>query len=185
MKYKLVNPLIIGTFNDVYSSENADGAAKVFWETLTSNNNYITGNIPKFMFTLMDTNSKDLHHYVVKEKPDGQLADYTITKIDYTVPAEKRTEFMRELGKVKKMGKKVAVQDGGSHRKRYNDVNDDDDSSSDEDVDDLFRYLRLKKTVKPIVYWWYNPTLYNDPTVFVPTFIAPLSPYTQLWVPIR
>ena len=51
------------------------------------------------------------------------------------------------------------------------------------DLDDLFKYIRSKKAVRPISYWWYTPSIYNIDTVFTPSFIAPLSPYVQLWIP--
>lgn len=182
-KFKLVNPVIIGTFVDTYETNNADEAAKKFWDTLTTDNKYVTGNIPKFLFTLMDVSNKELFHYMVREKPEGTHADYSITKVNVEMTSQQKKEFFNEIEKVRsdsdKMMKKE--QEGGK-RRRYE---EDDSDSSDSDVDDLFRYVRLRNAIKPISYWWYTPALYHVDTVFTPNFVAPISPYVQLWIPMR
>ena len=187
-KFKLVNPVIIGTFNDTYETSSVDAAAQKFWETLTSDNKYVSGTIPKFLFSLMDTSDKELYHYMVKEKQDGSRSDYSITPVKVNIPKETKTSFLKEVQKVKNNS-----QDGGAHddsekektkkhRKRYED--DSSSSDSDDDVDDFFRYVRRKRAKKPIVYWWYTPAIYNVNTIFTPTFVAPVSPYVQLWMPM-
>lgn len=172
-KYQLVNPVIIGTFSNTYDATNPSNAAKKFWENLTSDNKYITGDIPKFLFTMKNENNK-LHHFMVKEKLSGRHADYTISELNVNLPANKQKKFMNASEKV---ANKVQ-SGGGAKNKRY-----DDDSSSDEDINDLFNYVRLKKAVRPITYWWYTPSIYNDPVLFTPSFVAPISPYIQLWLP--
>ena len=191
-KFKLVNPVIIGTFNDTYESSFVDDAAKKFWETLTTDNKYITGNIPKFLFTLMDMSNEKLHHYLVKEKPEGSHADYSIVKINVELTSDQKKEFLKEVNKVRSSSEKMMndkqIEQSGGKRKRYNDVNDDNDDSSstdsDSDIDDLFKYIKLKRAIRPIVYWWYTPVIYKIDTIFTPTFVAPISPYVQLWLPI-
>jgi hypothetical protein len=182
-KFKLVNPVIIGTFVDTYETSSSDEAAKKFWDSLTSDNKYISGNVPKFLFTLMNTSNNELHHYMVKEKPEGSHADYSISKVDVTMTSKQKKEFLNEINKVRTDSSKMLEQSGGK-RRRYED-DDDDDDSSDSDVDDLFRYVRLRNAFKPISYWWYTPALYNIDTVFTPNFVAPISPYVQLWIPMR
>jgi hypothetical protein len=180
--FKLVNPVIIGTFVDTYDTSNADQAAKKFWDTLTTDNKYVTGNIPKFLFTLMDTSSKDLFHYMVREKPEGKNADYSITKVNVEMTSQQKKEFFNEIEKIKNdSDKMLKTEQAGGKRRRY----EDDSSSSESDVDDLFRYIKLRNVVKPISYWWYTPALYNIDTIFTPNFVAPISPYVQLWMPIR
>lgn len=178
-KYQLVNPVIVGTFSNTYSAKNSDDAAKQFWENLTSDNKYVTGNIPKFLFTMRDENSNELHHYMVKEKMEGRHANYVITNVDAKMNDKKEREFLEKSNEIRQFAENAMV--GGKHRKRY----DDDDSSSDssdQDLDELFSYMRLKKAVRPISYWWYTPSIYNVDTVFTPSFVAPLSPYVQLWI---
>lgn len=178
-KYQLVNPVIVGTFSNSYSGKNSDDAAKQFWENLTSENKYVTGNIPKFLFTLRDENSNKLHHYIVKEKLEGRHADYIITNIDVNMDKNKERDFLNKSHEVRKSVETEMT--GGKHRKRYDD--DSDDSDSSKDLDELFSYIRLKKAARPISYWWYTPSIYNIDTMFTPSFVAPLSPYVQLWIP--
>ena len=78
-------------------------------------------------------------------------------------------------------------QSGGrKHRSRDGDLRKDDSSpsstDSDSDVDDLFKNIRLKQH-RPIVYWWYFPSVYNVDKIFTPTFVTPIAPYVQLWIP--
>jgi len=93
----------------------------------------------------------------------------------------KKVEILAKLGEVKETAEQLMT--GGAKRNRYKDDVDDDSDSSDQDLDDLFKYVRLKKAVKPIVYWWYTPSLYKIDTIFTPSFVAPISPYVQLWIP--
>lgn len=181
-KYQLVNPVIVGTFSNSYNGKNSDDAAKQFWENLTSENKYVTGNIPKFLFTLRDEGSNELHHYMVKEKMEGRHADYVITNVDVTMNGNKQRDFLNKSNEIRQSAENAMT--GGKHRKRYDDDDELDDSdSSDQDLDELFSYIRLKKAAKPISYWWYTPSIYNIDTVFTPSFVAPLSPYVQLWIP--
>jgi hypothetical protein len=184
-KYQLVNPVITGKFQDTYEASTSIDAAKQFWNELTGNN-YITNNVPQFMFTLEKTSDSSLHHFLVKEKAtsaESKFADYSIEEVKLDLTAAQVKEFKNEVAKVhKKMGGRS--QEGGKkkHRKRYE---EDDSDSSSSDEDDLIDYIRMKRFNQPIVHWWYTPTLYKVPTLFTPTFVAPLYPYVQLWVPLR
>jgi len=180
-KYQLVNPVIVGTFENSYIGKNSDDAAKQFWENLTSENKYVTGNIPKFLFTLKDENTNELYHYVVKEKMEGRHADYVITHIDVNMNDNSKETFLNKSNEVRNFAENNMK--GGKHRKRYDEDDSSSSDSSDQDLDELFNYIRLKKAVRPISYWWYTPSIYNVNTVFTPSFVAPLSPYVQLWIP--
>ena len=57
--YKLVNPLILGDIETEYKENSVDDAAKKVWNKLSQ---YITGNVPRFGFTLKDNNNR-LHHF--------------------------------------------------------------------------------------------------------------------------
>lgn len=59
-------------------------------------------------------------------------------------------------------------QSGGSKSSKYTD--DDDDDSSD--------YYRRRNRYDPINYWYYAPYLYDVDSMYMPTFISPLTfPY--------
>lgn len=180
-KFQLVNPVIIGTFNDTYETSSADQAAEKFWKTLTSENKYVTGNLPKFYFSLMDTGNNSLHHYVVKESINGSYANYSIKKADVKMSSKQKDDFLAEVSRVRSEAKSAAVKEQSGGRRRH-----DDSSSSDSDseLDDLFRHVRLRNLKTPISYWWFYPKLYETDVLFTPTFVAPVSPYVQLWVPM-
>lgn len=180
-KYTLVNPVIIGTFDRIFDATTADSAAIKFWEELTKEGKYITGNIPKFLFTLQDDKTKDLYHYKVEEKPSAEKeTGYTITSIPANCSKNEQDQFLREVSRIKS---NYSEKQSGGRRKRYEDVNDDIDDSDSDDLDDFFRYVRIRRYNRPIVYWWYTPSLYKQENIFTPTFVAPVSPYVQLWVP--
>lgn len=186
-KYQLINPVITGKFQNVYEASESIDAAKQFWNELTGNN-YITNNVPQFMFTLEKISDHSLHHFMVKEKAtssESKFADYSIEEVKLDLSASQIKEFRSEVSKVqKRMTKEKESQSGGKKsRKRYDDSSSSSSSSGDED--DLIDYIRMKRFNQPIVHWWYTPTLYKVPTLFTPTFVAPLYPYVELWVPLR
>lgn len=185
-KFKLINPLVTGTFTDVFESESADKAAKLCWDALTADGKYISGNVPKFLFTLQSVSDKELHHYMVKELPSDTVADYSIDKINVSLTKEQKKEFLDDVKKARKNSEKMmrtTVQDGGKHRKRYEEDDSSSSDDSDTDLDDMFKYIRIRNSVRPIMHWWYSPSIYNVDTIYTPTFVSPLSPYVQLWVP--
>ena len=92
-KFKLINPVVTGTFSDVFESESADIAAKMCWDALTSDGKYISGNIPKFLFTLQSASDKELHHYMVKEKPSGSRTDYSIDRVVVNLTKDQTKSF--------------------------------------------------------------------------------------------
>jgi hypothetical protein len=118
---------------------------------------------------------------MVKEKLEGRHADYIITNVDVSMNENKQRDFINKSNEVRQTAENSMT--GGKHRKRYDDEDDSSSDSSDQDLDELFRYIRLKKSVRPIAYWWYTPSIYDIDTVFTPSFVAPLSPYVQLWIP--
>lgn len=181
--FKLVNPVIIGTFENNFKAATVDDAAKSFWEKLTTSK-YISGNVPVFYYSLMNQKNDEISHFKVKEMPSGGYAEYSIEKVNIKLSKTQKDKFLKGVDNISKSSVKLggANLTGGKRRHRHRD--DDSSSSSDSDVDDLFTYLRLKSLPKPITYWWYTPTIYNVETIFTPTFVAPVSPYVQLWIPI-
>lgn len=190
--YKLVNPRIIGTFTDTYNVKNADDAAKKFWENLTKNNQYISGNVPQFLFTMMDTSTKDLIHFKVQEKTEGKIASYKISKIDAKITDKQKENF---LNKIEKNNNSVSQTGGDSddddkvskeknnknddsssddklelskktrkHRRRYDDSSSSSSSSDDDDYEINQALKKIKKNMftKPIVSFEYYPMLYTS-----------------------
>jgi hypothetical protein len=203
--YSLANPRIAGSIEQEYSVSSKDKnpaltAAHQFWEALTSSG--VTNNVPTFPFTLQE--GGNLHHFIVREKPDNVL-EYDISEIELNLSADDKQKLLSEgsnaIDKVqtsiqnggakktkakKPKAKKELRQDGGknNHRKhRYDDDSDSSDSSDDED--DYIHRIRIRRAMQPITYWWYSPMVYKSVinTTFIPTFVAPLYPYVHVHIP--
>ncbi len=190
MMFKLINPMITGTFTNTYEASNAKDAGKMFWEALAIDGKYISGNVPQFIFTMKEEGSNTLHHFVVSETPEGKNTSYSIKNLDLKLTASESSKFIAASSNAFDTAVKIAknYQEGGKHKKhkKYDDSSSSSSSdSSDEDVDDLFRSIRIKNITKPIVYWWYTPSVYKVENIFTPTFVPSVTPlYTQLWIPL-
>lgn len=177
--YKLVNPLILGDMETEYNENNINNAAKKVWSNLSQ---YITGNVPRFGFTLKDGNDH-LHHFLVKEKVSkNKIVDYSIDKMDMKMTGKQEANFINH---VDKLGKNINTQIGGG-KKRYKD-SDDSDSSDSSDYETIkYNKSRFYSNDKhPFYYWWYNPMLYTVygsqyNSIYIPTFSVPFYPYIEL-----
>lgn len=189
--YKLVNPYIIGKFNTTYKVENGIDAAKQFWDDLSA---HTTNNMPQLYITLQRAGDNKLFHYKINEKiakSGSKIADYTISEVKSEVTDSHKKGFLSEISKLKaKIEKQAHKQAGGKRsstkRDRYNkDDSSSDSSSSESESDEYFDFSRFKRLSQPISYWWYTPTLYNVAKLYYPTFNVPITPYMQVWVPMR
>ena len=186
--YRLVNPHISGSFDSMTSSNDSINAANELWTRLSD---HITGNLPNFTFSLQEQSGGKLHHFKVIETLAGKYADYTITGVDVKLTDTQVKNLNKKTQELDKMNE--SIQSGGaSTKKRYKKEkyeksnvypNSDDSSSSSSDSDDSIyekiKQLHRQTTPKPIVYWWYSPTLYNLRNFYVPTFVAPYTPYMK------
>lgn len=186
MKLQLVNPVIAGSFKKTYEAQTPEEAGKLFWEALAINGKYIVGNVPKFIFSMKEEGSNSLYHFVVTETLDGKNASYTIKKLNLELSSGDSKKLIEASANAYKTALKIADkhQDGGK-KKRIQDDDSSTSDSSDSDIDDLFRSIRIKSVNKPIVYWWYTPTIYKVEKIFTPTFVPSVTPlYTELWIPL-
>lgn len=178
--FTLVNPYIEGEFDKVYSGKTSIDAAEKVWNKLSG---YLTGNIPKFIFTMERDSDKSLHNFVVREKVKNDIVNFSLTEM--VKPLDKK---LVDTFKEKLNNHKNATMDGGKRKKKSNAKKDDDDEDDDSDSEDyeaLYKKVlekRYKHTPQPITYWWYVPYLYKDvsDSLFLPTFTVPLSPYIHI-----
>jgi len=173
-KYNLINPHIEGSFKKTITSKTPVDAAHKTWKNLSE---YITGDVPKFAFTLQKEGSNELLHFIVKEQVSNSNVDYTIEKITKKIPKKVTQKFMASL-------KNHKSQFGGGRRNRDYDEDDEDDED-DIDSENLHIYRRIvnkmnRGNAKPIMYWNYVPWLYELDYVYMPTFIKPLTPYVYI-----
>lgn len=193
-KFELINPVITGTFSNTYEAGSPDFAAQKFWESLTSDNKYVSGSIPRFYFSLMDMSNNELYHYSVKEKSENGRVDYSINQINVDIPRDTKNKFLKEIQKIKNNSQKGGYEDDDKKKRRRRYKDDDSSSSSSssssstssdsDDVEAVFRHIRRKKAKRPIIHWWYAPSLYDANNIFTPSFVSPISPYVQLWIPM-
>lgn len=169
--YKLINPYIEGTIVTTYSAPTALDAANSAWESLSK---YITNTVPKFAFTLKNTNDGSLSHFIVKETlRGGKSAEFKIKQLDLKLSKDT----------VKQFEKRLSMKGGKKHHKHSDKDDDEDDSSSSSSSSDEYSAIRLHKMytkAQPITYWWYDPIVYEIPSVYIPTFVTPLLPYIEV-----
>lgn len=186
--YQLINPVIEGTFKDVYDAAKPIAAAESLWKNLTV---HISGHVPRFMFTMKNISSGELHHFEVTEKKKDN--SYTIKEESITASKKDFDQFLENVDNFN--NKKGTKQKGGVRRKRYED--DDDSSSSTSDI-----YPTIKRT-SPIALFHYNTRVYysnngvlvkSAPStmnpqvvgvvstpVFTPVFTPPVAPFVAIW----
>jgi hypothetical protein len=180
-KYNLVNPCIGGSIDTQYGGKSHLEAAKNAWEDFSQ---HLTNSVPKFAFTLERATDGKLYHFTVNEKiGGGKNASYSITELDVNLSPKQISSLKSDYNN---MQNKLEGQLGGK-KHRYHDgdkKNDKDDSSSssesDSDLANAIRLLKYKQQNQPIVYWWYNPLVYRTNDLYIPTFVAPLSPYVHI-----
>lgn len=194
MSYKLINPVIEGKLNTTFTAKSDLDAANKTW---TSISKYISNNVPKFAFTLENTNDGTLSHFLVKEKLNGDKnASFNLSKLKIKSDSKKEKEFRSRIVK----------QAGGKHRKHNNDKRKDEDKDDEDDSSSTsststscskssnvkifspFSSMSPYSAISsfspyyqyPIEYWWYDPYYYSLDSLFIPTFVYPLTPYVEI-----
>jgi hypothetical protein len=179
MSYKLINPSIEGKLKTSFKAKYDLDAANKAWTAVSQ---YISNNVPKFAFTLENTKDGSLSHFIVKEKLNGKNASFNISKLKLDVDSKKEKEFKN----------RIAKQAGGKkhHKEHKEDDSSSDSSSSSSDIQLLSPFSPFglntfgpNMTVYsdlPISYWYYDPYYYNLDSLFIPTFVYPLTPYMEI-----
>jgi hypothetical protein len=179
--YQLINPVIEGTFRDVYDANQPIDAAKNMWSSLSE---HIVAHVPKFMFTMSDISSGQLHHFEVSENRAN--SSFTINKREMKIDKKHFNEFAKNIDKYSTAREQ---QQGGGKRKRYDDSDSSDSSSTD--------YPSIRRT-SPIAMFHYNTRVYfpNDieyqstlnpqaiaitTPIFTPIFRPVLGTFVGIW----
>jgi hypothetical protein len=183
--FKLVNPLIVGSFNTEYTSESGLDAANQFWNDFST---HITGNLPNIYITLRENGTNNLSHYKIGEKVNkgSKTTEFTISEYNLDLSDSKKKQFIKSVEQYeKKVDAKISRQTGGDvekkpEKKRYKDSS----SSSSSDSDDYYNFGKYRRLTQPISLFYYTPVIYDVPSVFIPTFTVPLTPYVKLYMPM-
>ena len=180
--YRLINPLIIGEMNTTFAANSASDAAEMAWTSLTK---HVVHNVPKMAFTMSDQTTGNLHHFLVKEKTKGnnKMAELSISPLTVKLSRDQEKKFSSRVNTVMN---KLEGQFGGNKddKKKNEDDSDSSDSSSTEELYEKVNRFKKSYGQQPIVYWWYNPTVYGYgdivESIFVPTFVPSLMPYVEV-----
>ena len=182
--YQLINPVIEGTFKDVYDAKEPIKAAENMWKNLSE---HIMSHVPKFLFTMRELASGDLFHFEVAE--NKQDSSYTITKLNMDIDKKIFTNFLSRVDKYSK-----SCEQKGGKRIRYDDSSSSSSSSSSTDG----IYPSIRRT-SPIALFHYNTRVYyadNGYTyqstlnpeivavttpIFTPVFRPVLNTFVGIW----
>lgn len=165
--FKLVNPYVKGDFDNQFKASTSLSAAKKCWTELSQ---YFSNNIPKFAFTIQETQSGGLSHFVVNETKEDEEVDFKIKE----VTMHKKNE------KLLKEKLKNIEEEGMSGGKRCSHCKDNCDDDSDE-IDHFYKSIKgFHNYGMPFYWFWYAPTPYRTSSCFIPSFTMPISPYIQI-----
>lgn len=183
-KYKMVNPYIKGEFETITKAKNSVEAAKVFYKNLSE---HFNNNVPKFYFTIQKGGSGKgkFYHFEVKEKKVNDDVDYSITPFEIQGEDEAMSQYLNNFDSFKGRfnggdSKRKGSRKGSKKSSRRSSRHLDDDISSESD--DFYREAKSYRPVtsSPFYYMYYDPLLYKVDSVFMPTFYAYVSSFSEI-----
>jgi hypothetical protein len=180
INYQLVNPYVGGEFKKIFNGSSPLKAAQHAWDNLSK---YFSSHVPKLHFTLETVKDRKMHHFLVKEGVNGNKIDYSLTEVKKKPKNKNLNRFTNKLRKLQG-GAKDSLNGG----KKHSHLKEDESSSSSSSTSDSSDYYTRARTKysyleQPIIYWWYDPSLYDVDRFFVPSFIPPLTPIIEVQYP--
>ena len=189
-EYRLINPHIVGNMKTSANTDSANEAAKSIWTRLSK---VLSIDVPSLPITL--EGGGKMHHFVVKELNKNGSVDFKIDAINVNTNSKQFKEFIEQNKSMQEGGRKKRSKKSKQSKKSKKYDEDEDDSEDDDEEDDfkdeeeaemIYNRLMANRAFGPstlIDYWFYSPYIYNTKSVFIPTFVAPLTPYIQLSIP--
>lgn len=190
--YKLVNPYVKGSIN--LSAKGADEvqAAGRIWTNLSKN---FEKNLPKFAFSIERVSDGKLYHFLVKETITNQDVNFKISELD-NIPEKNNNILKNKIKnltgksggankKNKRQTKRVESQEKPENKpekksdKKSKDKSSSSSSSSSESDFSSSASCDFDRCGL-ISHIWYEPIIYDIPSLYIPTFIPPISPYVEL-----
>lgn len=175
MEFSVINPIIVGKFKTTYKGDTPLDAVKKFWHELS---NIVINTVPQMGVTLKDEDGKLYHFKITEEIPSSKLVDFKIAPMKLTLPEN----IVRTIhDKYNEVSTKKSMKGGRKHR-----YDTDDDELSDEDdeliekIDSKLKNATALKRHQPIIYYYYNPFIYQLAEVFMPVFTYPIAPYIEI-----
>ena len=182
-KYKLVNPYIKGEFETKIDAKNSVEAAKLFYKNLSE---HFNNSVPKFYFTIQKGGSGKgkFYHFEVKEKKVNDSVDYTIKPFEIKGEEEAMAQYLENFdhfkGRFNGGAGRKSSRRGSKKSSRRSSRHLEDEISSDSD--DFYREAKSYVPVasSPFYYMYYDPLLYKVDSVFIPTYYAYVSPFSEI-----
>ncbi len=183
--YELVNPMIEGSFKNVYEANKPIKAAENLWKNLSE---HFISHVPKFIFTMREVSSGNLHHFEVGE--DKISNSYSIEELDVDINKKNFDDSTKKVDSYEKTREENNEKQRGGKRKRYE--NDSSSSSSS------CNYFPTLSTTSPIAMFHYGTSFYyqnnnyNDSILnpqmhqittplFTPIFRPTLGTFIGIW----
>jgi hypothetical protein len=181
--FELINPYIEGSFKTIFTGTTAINAADTCFKNIST---YIRNPMPSFYFTLKNMKGGKLYHFKVSEKLiNSNTSDYSIAELDLNIEKQNIDTFEKKIDTLKSRQENKNNLKGGKSKKTLDDF-DDDSSSSSSDSDEPKNYSNKTYTEyvyqpqQPILYYWYDPYIYNIPTFYTPHFSLPVTPLVEI-----
>jgi hypothetical protein len=181
-RYRLVNPIIKGEIDTLYSGNDALEAAN---DAFVNISKYFSNSTPDFIFSLQRLKDNKLFHFNVNENRDENIVNYKVSYHNVDLDKSKQSSFLNKIEEVynsESLPGLKDIQSGGKKHRKYDDSSSDDSSDSSDSSDSVFKYKKYKHKFQqyPIYYYWYDPSIYDIKNFYVPSFVNPLSPYVLI-----
>lgn len=191
-EYRLVNPQI----SNVNTSARASSPAMALKEIWGGVSAHLSSHVPQMHVTLQNKQTGGLSHHLIEEEVRGDKIDFKVSRpLRMKMASDMKEKFQAETSRVRREHE-VSLNGGGDDDKKKSRKSkkddEDDSSSSSSSSDDTYKKRRRHTKVKyddvwlPPTQWWYA-AMYGTNTLYVPTFISPLTPSIQIsteWVPM-
>ncbi len=176
--YLLLNPFIEGDSVDtLVTSKNPFNAGKKLYKHISD---FFTNRVDNFYMTIQNVETKDLTHFLIKEKEGKQNdeVNFDLIKINDNFPPEFEKKIISTIESANK-------QYGGKHHKhRDSDSSDSDSSTSSDDDDYKYRNLPINRFVYYYLPYYKLKIVGLSPLdisrLFVPTFGFPINPSIEI-----
>jgi hypothetical protein len=175
--YRLINPRITGSINKLVHAKNPYSAGKKIYNEMSE---FFTNHMENFYMTVMNVENKELTHYGIKEKRNGDVIDFFLNILPNNLPDETEKKLIEQ-------SMKIGKQYGGRKHHHHRSDDSSDSSSSDDSLSsssDIAVYNMLPITR----FVYFNLPYYklinisqNDYNkLFLPVFTLPLSPVVEV-----
>jgi len=175
MSYVLLNPYLDGK-QIASKKKNINLAAEEIWSDISTK---IKNYIPKFYFTMQNSEDGGIHHMKVKEVVEND-------KVKYSISALKNKKYHANdgvlLDEIKAL--KSGLVGGRRHRRRDDSSSSSSSSSDDEDLVYKFSKKHHQQSMPPMMTLNYYPSIYGVRNILLPSFVGSFTPYVRINLPL-